>query len=88
MVIYLKYTTIRISIEDRERLRRLAKLTGHDSLAAALRYALDIAEKSIERKKGDVKKVFKSLKYAKNIGRTDATLVDKYLYGEHSDSYC
>lgn len=77
-----KYTTIRISLEDKERLQRLAKLIGSKSLAEALRYVLDVAEKEIERYKVDVNSVLTSLRYARDIGKTNAEEVDKYLYGE------
>ena len=77
----MKYTTIRISVEDRERLRRLAKLLGYKTLSDALRYALDVAEKEVDKVKGDLNIVLSSLKYAKDVGETDAGDVDKYLYG-------
>ena len=39
-----KYTTIRISLEDKKKLERLAKLMGK-SLAETLRYLITLAEK-------------------------------------------
>jgi len=77
-----KYTTVRISVEDRVKLRRIAKLIGAKSLAEALRYALTIAEKEIEKQSGDLGSVISSLKYAKDIGVTNAEEVDKHIYGE------
>ncbi len=77
-----KYTTIRISIEDKEKLQRLAKLMGVKSLAETLRYVLDIAEKEIERYRADLSPVLASLKHARDVGETNAEEVDKYLYGE------
>ena len=77
-----KYTTIRISLEDKERLQRIAKLMGIKSLADTLRFILDIAEKEIEKYRVDPSLVLTSLKYAKDIGETNAEEVDKYLYGE------
>mgnify|MGYP000067651807 CR=1 FL=1 len=77
-----KYTTIRISLEDKRRLERLAKLMGNKSLADTLRYVLSIAEREFERYKGDLSAVLSSLKYAKDVGETNAEEVDKYLYGE------
>ena len=76
------YTTIRVSLEDKERLRRLAKLMGCRSLSEALRRILDIAEAELEKHRGDLTAVLASLKHAKNIGETDATKVDEYLYGD------
>lgn len=76
------YTTIRISVRDRERLRRLAKLMGAKSLAEALRLAIAIAEQELEKHRGDVEKVVSSLRYARDLGRTNAEDVDRYLYGE------
>ncbi len=79
-----KYTTIRISLEDKKRLEKLAKLMGVESIAEALRRVLSIAEKEIDKYKGDLNIVLSSLKYAKDIGETDAREVDKYLYGGNS----
>ena len=76
------YTTIRISVEDKRRLERLAKIMNCKSLAETLRRVLSIAEKEIDRTEGDVVKAFSTLKYAKDIGETNATKVDEYLYGE------
>ena len=78
----MKYTTIRISVKDRERLKRLAKLLGYRSLSDTLRYALDVAEKEVDKVKGDLNDVLSSLKYARDVGETSAEDVDKYLYGE------
>ena len=78
----LRYTTIRISVRDKERLKRLAKLLGYDSIADTLRYALDLVEKEVDKTSGDLNKVLSSLKYAKDIGETTAEEIDKYLYGE------
>lgn len=75
------YTTIRVSREDRERLRRIAKLLNKDSLTETLRYIISLAERELERQRGDVKSVIQSLKYAKDVGRTNAEEVDRYLYG-------
>ncbi len=76
----MKYTTIRVSVKDKERLERIAKLLKLNSLAEALRYALSVAEKEIDRVEGSLDKVFSSLKYARDIGETSAGEVDKYLY--------
>ena len=76
-----KYTTVRIGVEDKVKLKRIAKLIGAKSLAEALRYALAIAEKEVEKQSGDLSSVISSLKYAKDIGITNAEEVDKYIYG-------
>ncbi|MCS7365166.1 MAG: hypothetical protein NDF54_07010 [archaeon GB-1867-035] len=78
----MKYTTIRISIKDKERLKRLAKLLGTEKIIEALRYAIDTAEEKLGRYNTDLDKVLATLSYAKDIGETNAEKVDKYLYGE------
>lgn len=78
----MKYTTIRISVRDKERLERLAKLLKCRSLSDALRYALSVAEREIDKVKGDLDHVLASLRYARDVGETRAEEVDKYLYGE------
>lgn len=76
------YTTIRVSLEDKRRLERLARLLGARSLADALRYALAAAERELERHRGDLGLVLSSLRHARDIGETNAEEVDGYLYGE------
>ena len=77
----MKYTTIRISVRDKERLERIAKLLKCKSLTDALRYALSVAEREIDKVKGDLNHVLASLKYARDVGETQAEDIDKYLYG-------
>lgn len=77
----MKYTTIRISVKDKKKLERLARLLKCKSLSEALRYALSIAEREIDKVKGDINQVLASLKYARDVGETQAEEVDKYLYG-------
>ncbi len=78
----MSYTTIRISKEDKERLKKLAKLLNMKSLTETLRYIISLAEKELDKQKGNVKDVVSSLRYAKDVGITNAAEVDKYLYGE------
>ncbi len=84
IVVVSSYTTIRVSVKDKERLERLAKLLGYRTLTEALRYALDAAEKELERREGSVEKVLASLRYAKDIGITGPEDVDEALYGGDS----
>jgi len=77
-----RYTTIRVSLEDKAKLKKIAKLLGARSLTEALRYALRVAEKELEKQEGSLETVFSSLKYARDVGLTNAEDVDKYLYGE------
>ncbi len=77
-----RYTTIRVSLEDKVKLKKIAKLLGARSLTEALRYALRVAEKELEKQEGSLETVFSSLKYARDVGLTNAEDVDKYLYGE------
>jgi len=78
----VKYTTIGISIRDKERLERLTKLLKYRNLTDALRFALDVAEREIDKMSGNIESVFASLKYSKDIGQTNAEELDKYLYSE------
>ena len=77
-----RYTTIRLSLKDKKRLEKLAKLLGGRSLTDTLRYILDIAEKELEKYDVNIDTVLSSLKYGKDIGETNAEDLDKYLYGE------
>ena len=77
-----KYISIRVSLEDKAKLKKIAKLLGVKSLTEALRFALRVAEKELEKQEGSLDTVFSSLKYARDVGLTNAEDVDKYLYGE------
>ncbi len=74
------YTTIRIRVKDKKRLESLAKKLGK-SLSETLRIAIEIAEKEMDKFKGDLDGVLSTLKYGKDIGETNAEKVDEYLYG-------
>jgi len=75
-----RYTTIRISTKDKNRLERLAKLMGCRSLAEALRKIITIAEYELDKYQKDLAIVLQSLRHAKDIGETDAEKVDEYIY--------
>ena len=76
----MKYTTVRLSEEDKRRLEKLSKKLNK-SLAETLRFAISLAEKEVNKFKGDPEIVLSSLRYAKDIGKTNAEKVDEYLYG-------
>ena len=74
------YTTIRVRVEDKKRLESLAKKLGK-SLSETLRIAIEVAEKEVDKFKGDLDRVLSTLKYGRDIGETNAENVDEYLYG-------
>ena len=74
------YTTIRVRVEDKKRLESLAKKLGK-SLSETLRIAIEVAEKEVDKFKGDLDRVLSTLKYGRDIGETNAEKVDEYLYG-------
>lgn len=77
-----KYTTIKVSVEDKRRLERLVKLMGW-SISETLRRVIDLAERELlERHQGDVEALLDSLRYARDLGETDAERVDEILYDE------
>ena len=78
----MRYTTIRVRVEDKERLKRLARLLKCKSISGALRYALSVAEREVDSVRGDLDSVLSSLKHARNVGETRACDADRYLYGE------
>jgi predicted DNA-binding protein len=76
----MKYTTIRISVEDKKKLEKMSKILNK-SLAETLRYVISYADKEFDKFKGDLDKVLSSLRHAKDIGETNAEDVDGYIYG-------
>ncbi len=77
-----KYTTIRVKVEDKKRIEKLAKLLGL-SISDTLRYMIDIAEREFDKETSevDLKILLDALRKARDIGETDASRVDEYLYG-------
>ncbi|BES82357.1 ribbon-helix-helix protein, CopG family [Pyrodictium abyssi] len=77
-----RYTTIRVSVEDKKRLERLARLMGW-SLSEALRHAIEVAERELlEKHRSDLNAVLDSLRHARDLGETSAEELDRLLYGE------
>jgi len=74
-------TTIRVSLEDKERLARFAKKVNASSLAEAFRIALSIAEEKLEEFRGDIEALKKLLKHAKAVGGDVSERVDEELAG-------
>ena len=77
-----EYTTIRIPLRVKKKLEIFAKKINEKSLTKALEKAIEIASREADSFKGDLNIVLKSLKKAKDIGETDASKVDLYLYGD------
>lgn len=77
-----EYTTIRIPLRVKKKLEIFAKKINEKSLTKALEKAIEIASREADSFKGDLNIVLKSLKKAKDIGETDASKVDQYLYGD------
>ncbi len=76
----MKYTTIRVSAEDKKKLERLSRKLNKN-LTETLRFALALAEKEADKFKGDLNAALSSLKQAKDVGKTNAEKADVYLYG-------
>ena len=72
-------TTIRVSLEDKERLARFAKKVNASSLAEAFRIALSMAEEKLEEFKGDLEALKELLRHAKAIGGDISERVDEEL---------
>lgn len=74
-------TTIRVRIEDKKRLERLARKLGKQTLTDTLRTAIDAAEKEADLIQGDVFTKLHALGKGKDVGETDASRIDEYIYG-------
>jgi len=77
-----EYTTIRIPLRVKRKLEIFAKKINEKSLTKALEKAIEIASREADSFKGDLNIVLKSLKKARDIGETDASKIDQYLYGD------
>jgi len=76
------YTSIRVRVEDKKRIEKLARMLGL-SLSETIHYMVDFIEKNISVEDIDdrIKTVFKALEKARDIGETDSSHIDEYLYG-------
>jgi len=72
-------TTIRVSLEDKERLARFAKKVNASSLAEAFRIALSMAEERLEEFEGNVEALKELLKHAKTPGGDISERADEEL---------
>jgi len=72
-------TTIRVSLEDKERLAKFARKVNASSLAEAFRIALSMAEEKLEEFKGNVEALKELLKHAKVIGGNASEHIDEEL---------
>ena len=77
-----EYTTIRVPLRVKRNLEIFAKKINEKSLTKALEKAIEIASREADSFKGDLNIVLKSLKKARDIGETDASKIDQYLYGD------
>lgn len=74
-------TTIRVRTEDKKRLERLARRLGKTSLVETLRMAIEAAEKEADVVRADVLVYLRALGPPEDLGATDASKIDEYLYG-------
>lgn len=72
-------TTIRVSIQDKKRLERLARRIGASTMSAALRKAIELAEVDDENFTGKPEELSKTLRHSTSLGRTVSNDVDKEL---------
>jgi predicted transcriptional regulator len=73
-------TTIRVKVEDKQRLERLARRLGKRRLTEALRSALELAEHATERRTQSAAELFRALGPPLDVGPTNAAQVDRLLY--------
>ncbi len=72
-------TTVRISLEDKERLTRFAKKINAPSLAEAFRIALSMAEEKLEEFKGNIEALKELLEHARVVGGDISEHIDEEL---------
>jgi len=74
-------TVIRISRETREKLEALKKKVGTKNMSQLLKLIVEVAEKELDKFKGDPEVFLETLKFAGEAGEQDSEQVDKLLYG-------
>ncbi|MHA1582953.1 MAG: hypothetical protein ACTSYM_10750 [Candidatus Baldrarchaeia archaeon] len=74
-------SVIRVESETREKLEVLKKKLGAKSMSQLLKIIVDVAEKELDKFKGNPKIFLKTLKFAGEAGTHDSEQVDKLLYG-------
>nr|MDO8044878.1 hypothetical protein [Candidatus Baldrarchaeota archaeon] len=72
---------IRVERETREKLEVLKKKLGVRSMSQLLKIIVNVAEKELDKFKGNPEVFLKTLKFAGEAGTHDSEQVDKLLYG-------
>ncbi len=75
-------SAIRVRAEVKDRLERLKKKTGAKSMSELIAILVDIGEKELDKFKGNIEALNKSLKFAGEAGREDSERIDELLYGD------
>lgn len=73
---------IRVKREDAERLKALRKALGLKSISDVISLVIEAAEEELDKFKGNINALIKSLKYLGEAGERDSEMVDQLLYGE------
>ncbi len=73
---------IRVKKEDAERLKALKKALGLKSISDVVSLMIKTAEEELDKFKGDINALIKSMKYLGEAGEKDSEMVDRLLYGE------
>jgi hypothetical protein len=72
-------TTIRVSREDKARLEKLAKRLNLDTMSEALRKAIELAEESDDKFRGNLSEFASTLRHASSRGGDVSLKVDEEL---------
>jgi len=75
---------VELSDEDVERLRRIAKLIGAETVGEAIRFLLELAEEkrpALTTPRTPTEIIRRALRHARDVGLTDASHLDDYIYG-------
>jgi len=74
-------SVIRVDSETREKLEILKKKIGAKNMSQLVRLIVDVAERELDKFKGDPKVFLKTLKFAGEAGTHDSEQIDQLLYG-------
>ena len=73
---------IRVKKEDAERLKTLKRALGLKSISDVVSLIIKTAEEELDKFRGNINALVKSMKYLGEAGERDSEMVDRLLYGE------
>ncbi len=78
-------SVVRVRRDVKDRLEKLRKKVGAKSMSELIAILVDIGERELDKFRGDLGALTRSLRFAGEAGRDDSEKIDELLYGGSSE---